>query len=156
MLRRVDSGVASLKAMCSPTSASCANKTDQKGRKKKKKRTLVDHRCKYIANNNEFEKKNHLRRAFQGFCPRWHPSYKWYMLEYPTFFHISSKNPDDADIANRKHYSAPEGALTMFSCSELGGFGDETDSGSNDSRFKFTTLWLDWETFGKVIFPIGK
>ena len=36
------------------------------------------------------------------------------MLEYPTFFHISSKNPDDADIANRKHYSAPEGALTMF------------------------------------------
>ena len=36
------------------------------------------------------------------------------MLEYPTFFHISSKNPDDADIANRKHYSAPEGALTKF------------------------------------------
>ena len=36
------------------------------------------------------------------------------MLEYPTFFHISSKNPDDADIANRKHYSAPEGALTFL------------------------------------------
>ena len=36
------------------------------------------------------------------------------MLEYPTFFHISSKNPDDADIANRKHYSAPEGALTII------------------------------------------
>ena len=41
------------------------------------------------------------------------------MLEYPTFFHISSKNPDDADIANRKHYSAPEGALTKFLVSML-------------------------------------
>jgi len=30
------------------------------------------------------------------------------------FLHISSKNPVDADIANRKHYSAPAGALTMF------------------------------------------
>ena len=65
----VDSGVASLKAMCSPTSASCANKTDQKGRKKKKKRTLVDHRCKYIANNNEFEKKAPFEARVSGFLP---------------------------------------------------------------------------------------
>ena len=65
----VDSGVASLKAMCSPTSASCANKTDQKGRKKKKNRTLVDHRCKYIANNNEFEKKAPFEARVSGFLP---------------------------------------------------------------------------------------
>ena len=36
------------------------------------------------------------------------------MLENLGFFHISSKNPVDADIANRKHYSAPAGAVTMF------------------------------------------
>ena len=36
------------------------------------------------------------------------------MLETLGFLHISSKNPVDADIANRKHYSAPAGALTMF------------------------------------------
>ena len=34
------------------------------------------------------------------------------MLETLGFLHISSKNPVDADIANRKHYSAPAGALT--------------------------------------------
>ena len=57
----------------------------------------------------------HLRRAFQRFCASSHPSYKRYMLENLAFFHNSSKTPDDADIANRKHYSAPAGALTMFS-----------------------------------------
>ena len=36
------------------------------------------------------------------------------MLETLGFFHISSKNPVDADIANRKHYSAPAGALTFL------------------------------------------
>ena len=36
------------------------------------------------------------------------------MLENLAFFHNSSKTPDDADIANRKHYSAPAGALTKF------------------------------------------
>ena len=36
------------------------------------------------------------------------------MLENLRFFHISSKNHDDADIANRKKYSAPAGAVTMF------------------------------------------
>ena len=41
------------------------------------------------------------------------------MLETLGFLHISSKNPVDADIANRKHYSAPAGALTLF----LGVFG---------------------------------
>ena len=35
------------------------------------------------------------------------------MLETLGFLHISSKNPV-ADIANRKHYSAPAGALTMY------------------------------------------
>ena len=36
------------------------------------------------------------------------------MLETLGFLHISSKNPVDADIANRKHYSAPAGALTCM------------------------------------------
>ena len=36
------------------------------------------------------------------------------MLENLGFFHISSKYPVDADIANRKHYSAPAGAVTKF------------------------------------------
>ena len=36
------------------------------------------------------------------------------MLETLGFLHISSKNPVDADIANRKHYSAPAGALTFY------------------------------------------
>ena len=36
------------------------------------------------------------------------------MLENLGFFHILSKNPVDADIGNRKHYSAPAGAVTMF------------------------------------------
>ena len=60
------------------------------------------------------KKMRHLRRAFQRFCASSHPSYKRYMLENLAFFHNSSKTPDDADIANRKHYSAPAGALTKF------------------------------------------
>ena len=44
-------------AMCSPASASYANKTDQKDRKKEKKRRGVSHTCKYNANNSEFEEK---------------------------------------------------------------------------------------------------
>ena len=60
------------------------------------------------------KKKRHLRRAFQSFCASWQFNYKCYMLETLGFFHISSKNPVDADIANRKHYSAPAGALTLF------------------------------------------
>ena len=35
------------------------------------------------------------------------------------FFHISSKNPVDADISNRKHYSAPAGAVTMLFCQRV-------------------------------------
>ena len=89
-------------------------KPTRKVEKKEKKGRLWTTDANTLQITMNLKKKPHLRRAFQGFCPRWHPSYKWYMLEYPTFFHISSKNPDDADIANRKHYSAPEGALTMF------------------------------------------
>ena len=76
----------------------------------------------------------HLRRAFQRFCASSHPSYKRYMLENLAFFHNSSKTPDDADIANRKHYSAPAGALTMF-------FGI---CRLNISRYH---AWMLWEWF---------
>ena len=113
----VDSGVASLKAMSSPASASCANRTDQKGRKKrkKKKRRLWTTDANRLQITVNLKNMRHLRRAFQLFCASSHPSYKCYMLENLAFFHNSSKTPDDADIANRKHYSAPAGALTMFS-----------------------------------------
>ena len=99
----------------SPASASCANRTDQKGRKKEEKKgrlwTTDANRLQITVN---LKKMRHLRRAFRRFCASSHPSYKCFMLENLTFFHNSPKTPDDADIANRKHYSAPAGALTMF------------------------------------------
>ena len=110
--------------MSSPASASCANRTDQKGRKKKKKKgrlwTTNANRLQITVN---LKKIHHLRRAFRRFCASSHPSYKCFMLENLMFFHNSSKTPDNADIANRKHYSAPAGALTKFSgwTNKLGG-----------------------------------
>ena len=101
--------------MSSPASASCANRTDQKGRKKEEKKgrlwTTNANRLQITVN---LKKIHHLRRAFRRFCASSHPSYKCFMLENLAFFHNSSKTPDNADIANRKHYSAPAGALTMF------------------------------------------
>lgn len=44
-------------------------KPTRKVEKKRKKRTLVDHRCKYIANNNEFEKKAPFEARVSGFLP---------------------------------------------------------------------------------------
>ena len=101
-------------AMSSPASASCANRTDQKGRKKRKKRRLWTTDANRVRITVNLKKMRHLRRAFQRFCASSHASYKCYMLENLAFFHNSSKTPDDADIANRKHYSAPAGALTKF------------------------------------------
>ena len=96
---------------------SCANRTDQKGRKKrKKKRRLWTTDANRLQITVNLKNMRHLRRAFQRFCASSHPSYKCYMLENLAFFHNSSKTPDDADIANRKHYSAPAGALTKFFC----------------------------------------
>ena len=101
--------------MSSPASASCANRTDQKGRKKEEKKgrlwTTNANRLQITVN---LKKIHHLRRAFLRFCASSHPSYKCFMLENLAFFHNSSKTPDNADIANRKHYSAPAGALTLF------------------------------------------
>ena len=93
---------------------SCANRTDQKGRKKRKKRRLWTTDANRLQITVNLKNMRHLRRAFQRFCASSHPSYKCYMLENLAFFHNSSKTPDDADIANRKHYSAPAGPLTIF------------------------------------------
>ena len=68
MIFGVDSGVASTKAMCSPASASYANKTGQKDRKKRKKRRGVSHTCKYSANNSEFEEKIPFEARVAEFC----------------------------------------------------------------------------------------
>ena len=101
--------------MSSPASASCANRTDQKGRKKEeKKRRLWTTNANRLQITVNLKKIHHLRRAFRRFCASSHPSYKCFMLENLAFFHNSSKTPDNADIANRKHYSAPAGALTLF------------------------------------------
>ena len=83
-------------------------------KKEKKKRRLWTTDANRLQITVNLKNMRHLRRAFQRFCASSHPSYKCYMLENLAFFHNSSKTPDDADIANRKHYSAPAGALTMF------------------------------------------
>ena len=86
----------------------------RKVEKKEKKRRLWTTDANRLQITVNLKNMRHLRRAFQRFCASSHPSYKCYMLENLAFFHNSSKTPDDADIANRKHYSAPAGALTMF------------------------------------------
>ena len=84
-------------------------------KKEKQKRRLWTTDANRLQITVNLKKMRHLRRAFQRFCASAHPSYKCYMLENLAFFHNSFKTPDDADIANCKHYSAPAGALTMFS-----------------------------------------
>ena len=84
-------------------------------KKKKKKGRLGTTNANRLQITVNLKKIHHLRRAFRRFCASSHPSYKCFMLENLAFFHNSSKTPDKADIANRKHYSAPAGALTMFS-----------------------------------------
>ena len=83
-------------------------------KKKKKKGRLWTTNANRLQITVNLKKIHHLRRAFRRFCASSHPSYKCFMLEKLAFFHNSSKTPDNADIANRKHYSAPAGALTMF------------------------------------------
>ena len=83
-------------------------------KKKKKKGRLWTTNANRLQITVNLKKIHHLRRAFRRFCASSHPSYKCFMLENLAFFHNSSKTPDNADIANRKHYSAPAGALTMF------------------------------------------
>ena len=93
-----------------------------KERKKKKKGVEWATHANTLQITVNLKKKRHLRRAFQSFCASWQFNYKCYMLENLGFFHISSKNPVDADIANRKHYSPPAGAVTMFLPVKLWGF----------------------------------
>ena len=83
-------------------------------KKKKKKGRLWTTNANRLQITVNLKKIHHLRRAFRRFCASSHPSYKCFMLENLAVFHNSSKTPDNADIANRKHYSAPAGALTMF------------------------------------------
>ena len=86
-------------------------------KKKKKKGRLWTTNANRLQITVNLKKIHHLRRAFRRFCASSHPSYKCFMLENLAFFHNSSKTPDNADIANRKHYSAPAGALTfIFGC----------------------------------------
>ena len=55
----VDSGITSMKDTCSPASESCASTTEMKGSKKKiANEDSLEHKCKYIAKNNELEQ-NH-------------------------------------------------------------------------------------------------
>ena len=86
-------------------------KVEKKEEKKSRLWTTDANRLQITVN---LKKMRHLRRAFHRFCASAHPSYKCYMLENLAFFHNSSKTPDDADIANCKHYSAPAGALTFL------------------------------------------
>ena len=86
-------------------------KVEKKEEKKGRLWTTNANRLQITVN---LKKIHHLRRAFRRFCASSHPSYKCFMLENLAFFHNSSKTPDNADIANRKHYSAPAGALTLF------------------------------------------
>ena len=68
MIFGVDSGVASTKAMCSPASASYANKTDQKDRKKRKKGVEWATHANTLQITVDLKKKYHLRRALQSFA----------------------------------------------------------------------------------------
>ena len=54
----VDSGITSMKDTCSPASESCASTTEMKGKKKIANEDSLEHKCKYIAKNNELEQ-NH-------------------------------------------------------------------------------------------------
>ena len=107
----------------------------RKVEKKEKKRRLWTTDANRLQITVNLKNMRHLRRAFQRFCASSHPSYKCYMLENLSFFHNSSKTPDDADIANRKHYSAPAGALTMFLFLEAPFFPDKPRFLFNECSF---------------------
>ena len=121
-------------------------------KKKKKKGRLWTTNANRLQITVNLKKIHHLRRAFRRFCASSHPSYKCFMLENLAFFHNSSKTPDNADIANRKHYSAPAGALTMF----FGGKMREEKT-QNGSLPKLTsTSSPPRPVFLAKIFPNGK
>ena len=46
---------ATLQDLCSPASESCASTTEMKGRKKIANEDSLEHKCKYIEKNSQFE-----------------------------------------------------------------------------------------------------
>ena len=65
-------------------------------------------------NNSEFEENAPFEARVSAFLRKFTSKLQVLYARKPCVFHNSSKTPDDADIANRRHYSAPAGALTMF------------------------------------------
>ena len=80
---------------------------------KKKKRRLWTTDANRLQITVNLKKMRHLRRV-SAFVRKFTSKLQVLYARKPCVFHNSSKTPDDADIANRKHYSAPAGALTMF------------------------------------------
>ena len=89
-------------------------KPTRKIEKKEKKRRGVSHTCKYTEKNSEFEGKTPFEARVSEFLRKLTVELQMLYARNLGFLHISSKNPVDADIANRKHYSAPAGAVTKF------------------------------------------
>ena len=88
-------------------------KPTRKIEKKRKKRRGVSHTCKYTEKNSEFEGKTPFEARVSEFLRKLTIELQMLYARNLGFLHISSKNPVDADIANRKHYSAPAGAVTF-------------------------------------------
>ena len=74
----------------------------------------MSHTCKYTEKNNEFEEKTPFEARVSEFLRKLTIELQMLYARNLGFLHISSKKPVDADIANRKHYSAPAGAVTVF------------------------------------------
>ena len=72
----------------------------------------MSHTCKYTEKNSEFEGKTQFEARVSEFLRKLTIELQMLYARNLGFLHISSKNPVDADIANRKHYSAPAGAVT--------------------------------------------
>ena len=74
----------------------------------------MSHTCKYTEKNSEFEGKTPFEARVSEFLRKLTIELQMLYARNLGFLHISSKNPVDADIANRKHYSAPAGTVTFF------------------------------------------
>ena len=110
----VDSGVASMKDTCSPASGSCASTTEMKGRKKMPMKTAWNINTNTLQKNNELEQNHPFGARSSTFLLICISTINMIHTKNLAFSHNMSKTCDDADIEYRKQYSAPAGALTMY------------------------------------------
>ena len=92
-------------------------KPTRKIEKKSKKKAWSEPHMQIHWKNSEFEGKTPFEARVSEFLRKLTIELHMLYARNLGFLHISSKNPVDADIANRKHYSAPAGRCDhVFPC----------------------------------------